>query len=121
MEEISKMIQYAEEFGKPSMEKLSQMDIKEIFNFMDNFLLDQDFSAHVAKKTFLEKASTTYDVRYRENKKLESITLNKNYYDVITIEINVLGIFCYFKGEHHSRQTITKISWKYLKDIMFKD
>lgn len=120
MDEIRQMIEYAKEFGEQSMEKLNQMDIKEVFNFMDNFLLDQDLSSYV-KKEFLQNASTTYDVRYRENKKLESITLNKNYYDVITIEINVFGIFCYFKGEHHSRQTITKISWKYLKDIMFKD
>ena len=38
--ELTEMIQYAEEFGEPSMKKLNQMDIKDIFNFMDNFLLD---------------------------------------------------------------------------------
>ena len=31
------------------------MDIKEIFNFMDNFLLDQDISLHV-DKDFLQSA-----------------------------------------------------------------
>ena len=40
MDKIREMIHYAEEFGEPSMKKLNQMDIKEIFNFMDNFLLD---------------------------------------------------------------------------------
>jgi hypothetical protein len=121
MEELSKMIQYAEEFGKPSMEKLNQMDIKEIFNFMDNFLLDQDFSEHVAKKTFLQNAFTSYEVKYTANKEIESIRLIKSDYDVMSIELNVMGIFCYFTPEHHSRKIITKMSWKYLKDIMFKD
>lgn len=74
MEELSKMVKYAEEFGEPSMKKLNQMDIKEIFTFMDNFLLDQDISLHV-DKDFLQSASTHYDVRYTKNKELESITL----------------------------------------------
>lgn len=44
VDELTKMVQYAKEFGEPSMKKLNQMDIKEIFNFMDDFLLDQDIS-----------------------------------------------------------------------------
>lgn len=74
MDEIRTMIQNAEEFGEPSMKKLNQMDIKEIFNFMDNFLLDQDISLHVGKE-FLQNASTYYDVKYTKNKELESISL----------------------------------------------
>ena len=120
MEELTKMVKYAEEFGEPSMKKLNQMDIKEIFNFMDNFLLDQDISLHV-DKDFLKRASTHYDVRYTKNKELETVTLNKCNYDVLILDLNVLGIFCYYKPEHGSRKTITKLSWKYLKDIMFKD
>ena len=120
MEELSKMVKYAEEFGEPSMKKLNQMDIKEIFTFMDNFLLDQDISLHV-DKDFLQSASTHYDVRYTKNKELETVTLNKCNYDVLTLDLNVLGIFCYYKPEHGFRKTITKLSWKYLKDIMFKN
>lgn len=74
MNELTKMVQYAEEFGEPSMQKLNQMDIKEIFNFMNNFLLDQDISSHVDKE-FLENASTHYEVKYTKNKELETITL----------------------------------------------
>ena len=117
---IKEMIQYAEEFGEPSMKKLNQMDIKEIFNFMDNFLLDQDISLYV-DKDFLQKASTHYDVKYTKNKELETITLKKCDYDVLTLDLNVLGILCYYEPEHGSRKTIIKLSWKYLKDIMFKD
>ena len=120
MDELTKMIKYAEEFGEPSMKKLNQMDIKEIFTFMDNFLLDQDISLHV-DKDFLQSASTHYDVRYTKNKELETVTLNKCNYDVLTLDLNVLGIFCYYKPEHGFRKTITKLSWKYLKDIMFKN
>lgn len=120
MDELTKMVKYAEEFGEPSMKKLNQMDIKEIFNFMDNLLLDQDISLHV-DKDFLKSASTHYDVRYTKNKELETVTLNKCNYDVLTLDLNVLGIFCYYKPEHDSRKTITKLSWKYLKDIMFKN
>ena len=120
MEELTKMVKYAEEFGEPSMKKLNQMDIKEIFNFMDNFLLDQDISLHV-DKDFLQSASTHYDVRYTKNKELESITLKKCNYDVLTLEINVFGVYCSYEGEHSSRKPIIKLSWKYLKDVMFKD
>ena len=120
MDTIVNMMRYAEEFGEPSMKKLNQMDIKEIFNFMDNFLLDQDISLHVDKE-FLENASTHYDIRYTKNKELESITLKKCNYDVLTLELNVLGIYCYYAAEHGSRKQIIKLSWKYLKDIMFKD
>lgn len=120
MEELTKMVKYAEEFGEPSMKRLNQMDIKEIFNFMDNFLLDQDISLHV-DKDFLQSASTHYDVRYTKNKELESITLKKCNYDVLTLNLDVLGISCYFEAEHGSRKTITRLSWKYLKDIMFKN
>lgn len=120
MDELTKMVQYANEFGKPSMQKLNQMDIKEIFNFMDNFLLDQDISLHV-DKGFLKNASTHYEVKYTKNKELESITLKKCYYDVLTLDLNVLGILCYYEPEHGSRKTIVKLSWKYLKDIMFKN
>ena len=120
IDKLTKMVQYAEEFGEPSMKKLNQMDIKEIFNFMDTFLLDQDINLHVGKE-FLQNARTHYDVRYTENKELDSITLTKCDYDVLSLELNVLGIFCYYKPEHGPRKTITKLSWKYLKDIMFKN
>lgn len=120
MDEIKQMIEYAKEFGEQSMEKLNQMDIKEIFNFMDNFLLDQDIRSHV-KKEFLQNASTHYEVRYKANKEIESITLKKCDYDVITLDLNILGIHCYYRGEHGPTKPIVKLSWKYLKDIMFKD
>lgn len=120
MDALTKMIQHAEEFGEPSMKKLNQMDIKEIFTFMDNFLLDQDISSYVDKE-FLQNANTHYEVKYTKNKELETITLKKCDYDVLSLELNVLGIFCYYKPEHGSTKTITRLSWKYLKDIMFKD
>lgn len=120
MDEIRQMIQYAEEFGEQSMKKLNQMDIKEIFNFIDNFLLDQDISSYVGKE-FLQNASTHYEVRYNQNKELDIITLKKCDYDVLTLDLNVLGIYCYYKPEHGSIKQIIKLSWKYLKDIMFKD
>jgi hypothetical protein len=120
MDEIKKMMQYAEEFGEQSMKKLNQMDIKEIFNFMDNFLVDQNISLHVDKE-FLQNASTHYEVRYNKNKELDTITLKKCYYNVLTLDLNILGVFCYFKGEHSSTKPIIKLSWKCLKDIMFKD
>ena len=120
MDEIIKMMQHAEEFGEASMKKLNQMDIKEIFNFMNNFLLDQNVSSHVNKE-FLQNARTHYDVRYTENKELDSITLTKCDYDVLSLELNVLGICGYYKGEHSSRKSIIRLSWKYLKDIIFKD
>ena len=120
MDELTKMVKYAEEFGEPSMKKLNNMDIKEVFNFMDNFLLDQDISSHVDKE-FLQNASTHYDVKYTKNKELETITLKKCNYDILTLELNVFGVYCSYESEHGSRKQIIKLSWKYLKDIMFKD
>lgn len=120
MDEIRQMIEYAKEFGEQSMEKLNQMDIKEVFNFMDNFLLDQDLSSYV-KKEFLQNAFTTYEVKYKENKEIESIKLIKCDYDILTLDLNILGIHCYYRGEHGPTKSIVKLSWKYLKDIMFKD
>lgn len=118
--ELTKMVKYAEEFGEPSMKKLNQMDIKEIFNFMDNFLLDQDISLHVGKE-FLQNANTYYEVKYTKNHEIESIKLTKHNYDCIYLELNILGIFCTSKIARNPIQTITRLSWKYLKDIMFKD
>ena len=120
MEELTKMVKYAEEFGEPSMKKLNQMDIKEIFNFMDNFLLDQDISLHV-DKDFLKSASTYYEVKYDKNKELNIIILRKCYYDVLTLELNIFGICCFYEPEHGPIKPIIKMSWKYLKDIMFKN
>ena len=120
MDEIRKMIQDAEEYSESSMKKLNQMDIKDIFNFMDSFLLDQDISSHVGKE-FLKDASTHYEVKYNKNKELEAITLKKCNYGVLTLDLNIIGVFCYYKGEHSSSKTITRLSWKYLKDIMFKN
>lgn len=120
MEGLTKMVQYAEEFDQPAMKQLNQMDIKEVFNFMDNFLLDQDISLHV-DEGFLQNVSTHYEVKYTKYKELESITLKKCYYDVLSLDLNVLGVFCYYKPEHGSSKIITKMSWKYLKDIMFKN
>lgn len=120
VDNLTKMVQYAEEFGEPSMKKLNNMDIKEVFNFMDNFLLDQDISSYVDKE-FLQNASTYYEVKYTKNKELEKITLKKCDYDVLSLNLNVLGVFCYYEPEHGSRKTIMELSWKYLKDIMFKD
>lgn len=120
MDEIRKMIQDAEEFSELFMKKLNQMDIKDVFNFMDTFLLDQDISSHVDKE-FLQNSRTHYDVRYTENKELDSITLTKCDYDVLSLELNVLGICGYYKGEHSPRKIIIRLSWKYLKDIIFKN
>jgi hypothetical protein len=120
MDTIRDMIQCAQEFGEPSMKRLNQMGIKEIFNFMDNFLLDQDISLHV-DKDFLKSASTHYDVRYTKNKELESITLKKCNYDVLTLELNVFGVYCSYEAEHGSRKPIIELSWKYLKNVIFKN
>ena len=120
MEELTKMVKYAEEFGEPSMKRLNQMDIKEIFNFMDNFLLDQDISSHVDKE-FLQNASTYYEVKYTQNHEIESVKLTKHDCDCVYLELNILGIFCTSKIGHNPIQTITRLSWKYLKDIMFKN
>lgn len=120
IDEIRKMIQDAEKFSEPAMKKLNNMDIKEVFNFMDNFLLDQDISLHVGKE-FLQDASTHYDVKYNQNKELEEITLKMCNYYVLTLKLDILGISCHFKGEHSSTKTIIRLSWKYLKDIMFKN
>ena len=60
-------------------------------------------------------------IRYTKNKELESITLKKCNYDVLTLEINVFGVYCSYEAEHGSRKPIIKLSWKYLKDVMFKD
>ena len=118
--ELTEMVKYAEEFGEPSMKKLNNMDIKEVFNFMDNFLVDQDISSHV-DKDFLQNASTYYEVKYTKNKELEAITLRKCNCDILTLDLNVLGVFCHFKKGHNPINTITRLSWKYLKDIMFKN
>ena len=120
MDEIRKMIKDAEEYCEESMKKLNQMDIKDVFNFMDSFLLDQDISSHIDKE-FLKDASTHYEIKYNKNKELEAITLKKCNYDVLYLDLNVLGVFCYYQGEHSPRKTITRLSWKYLKDIMFKN
>ena len=40
--ELSKLVKDARDFGEPSMKQLNQMNVKDIFKFMEEYLSDID-------------------------------------------------------------------------------
>ena len=115
--ELSKLVQDAREFGNPSMKKLNQMDIKDIFKFMEEYLSDID---EATRTDVFERGSKCYSVKYNSALEIEDINVNINFYDNINVRIDVLGIHVVFKGEHQSNRVLSRLSWKFLKDLIFK-
>lgn len=116
--ELTKMVQYAKEFGEPSMKKLNQMNVKDIFKFMEEYL--SDINEATCTDVF-EHGGKSYSVHYNSTLEIDDINFNINYYDCINVRIDVLGIHVVFKGEHQNNRILSRLSWKYLKDIMFKN
>ena len=51
---------------------------------------------------------------------IDDINFNMNYYDCINVRIDVIGIHVVFKGEHQNNRILSRLSWKFLKDLIFK-
>lgn len=62
MNELTKMVKYAKEFGEPSMKKLNQMNIKDIFKFMEEYL--SDINEATCTDAF-KSGSKHYSVHYK--------------------------------------------------------
>lgn len=118
IDELTKMVKYAEEFGEPSMKKLNQMNIKDIFKFMEEYLSNM---CEATCADVFNMGSKSYSVHYNSVLEIDEINFNIKYYDYINVRIDVLGIHVVFKGEHQNNRVLSKLSWKYLKDIMFKN
>lgn len=117
MDELTKMVQYAEEFGESSMKKLNQMDIKDIFKFMEEYLADIN---EATCTDVFKRGSKHYSVHYNSALEIEDINFNINFYDSINVRIDVIGIHVVFKGEHQNNRVLSRLSWKFLKDLIFK-
>lgn len=115
--ELSKLVKDAREFGDPSMKKLNQMNVKDIFKFMEEYL--SDINEATCTDVF-KSGSKHYSVHYNSALEIEDINFNINFYDCINVRIDVLGINVTFKGEHQNNRVLSRLSWKFLKDLIFK-
>jgi hypothetical protein len=116
-EKLSKLVEDAREFGDPSMKKLNQMNVKDIFKFMEEYLSDID---EATCTDVFKSGSKHYSVHYNSALEIEDINFNINFYDCINVRIDVLGINVTFKGEHQNNRVLSRLSWKFLKDLIFK-
>lgn len=116
-DELTKMVQDAKEFGEPSMKQLNQMDIRDIFKFMEEYLSDIDEA--ICTDVF-KRGSKSYSVHYNSALEIDDINFNMNYYDCINVRIDVIGIHVVFKGEHQNNRVLSRLSWKFLRDLIFK-
>lgn len=117
IDKLTEMVQHAKELGEPSMKKLNQMNIKDIFKFMEEYLSDID---EATCTDVFKRGGKSYSVHYNNALEIDDINFNINYYDCINVRIDVLGIHVVFKGEHQNNRVLSRLSWKFLKDLIFK-
>jgi hypothetical protein len=115
--ELSKLVKDAKDFGEPSMKQLNQMDVKDIFKFMEEYLSDID---EATCTDVFKRGGKSYYVHYNSALEIDDINFNMNYYDCINVRIDVLGIHVVFKGEYQNNRVLSRLSWKFLKDLIFK-
>lgn len=115
--ELSKLVKDAKDFGEPSMKQLNQMDVKDIFKFMEEYLSDID---EATCTDAFKRGGKSYSVHYNSALEIDDINFNMNYYDCINVRIDVIGIHVVFKGEHQNNRILSRLSWKFLKDLIFK-
>lgn len=117
MEELTKLVQYSREFGEPAMKKLNQMDVKDIFKFMEEYLSDIDKATNTE---IFRCGSKHYSIHYNDALEIDNINFNINYYDCIKVRIDIIGIHVILKQEHQDNKVLSRLSWKFLKDLIFK-
>ena len=84
---------------------------------MEEYLSDID---EATCTDVFEHGKKHYSVHYNSALEIEDINFNISYYDCINVRIDVLGIHVTFKGEHQNNRVLSRLSWRFLKDLIFK-
>lgn len=120
VENIEKRISY----GKPCMERLSDLSLKEIISAID-VIWDNSCSNIYEilphnddiEKEYKDRAIT---VNYKSNFQIDKIKIAWGGWDYITIELSSLGLVAKYNPEHGPSKDLLDLTWVLVEPFVFK-
>ena len=120
IENIEKRISY----GKPCMERLSEVPIKEIISAIDIIWENScsDIYETLPHKDDIEECykDRTITVNYKSNLLINNIEITWGYWDYITIRLSSFGLLAEYKVEDGRYKKILDLSWVLVEPFIFK-
>ena len=120
IENIEKRISY----GKPCMERLSDLTVKEIVSAIDiiweNSCSDiYDTIPHNddIEDGYKDRAIT---VNYKSNFQIDNIKISWGGWDYITIKLDSFGLVAEYKPEHGPSKKLLDLTWVLVEPFVFK-
>lgn len=120
IDNIEKRISY----GKPCMERLSEMPVKEILSAIDVIWENSclDIYETLPNKDDIEKwyKDRTITVNYKSNLHIDKIKISWGGWDYITIELSSFGLVAEYKPEHGPSKKLLDLTWVLVEPFIFK-
>ena len=120
VENIEKRISY----GKPCMERLSEMPVKEIVSAIDMIWENScsDIYDTLPHNDDIEKwyKNRTITVNYKSNLHIDKIKISWGGWDYITIELSSFGLVAEYKPEHGPSKKLLDLTWVLVEPFIFK-
>ena len=120
IENIEKRISY----GKPCMERLSEMSVKEIVSAIDIIWENScsDIYETLPHNDDIEKwyKNRTITVNYKSNFNIDKIKITWGGWDYITIELSPFGLVAEYKPEHGPSKKLLDLTWVLVEPFIFK-
>lgn len=120
VENIEKRISY----GKPCMERLSEMSVKEIVSAIDIIWENScsDIYEALPNKDDIEAwyKDRTITVKYKSNFHVDNISIAWGCWDYITIELSSFGLVAEYKPEHGPSKKLLDLTWVLVEPFIFK-
>lgn len=120
VENIEKRISY----GKPCMERLSELSVKEIVSAIDIIWENScsDIYEALPHKDDIEEGykDRTISVNYKSNFNIDKIKIAWGCWDYITIELSAFGLVAEYKPERGPSKKLLDLTWVLVEPFIFK-
>lgn len=120
VENIEKRISY----GKPCMERLSEMSVKEIVSVIDMIWENScsDIYETLPHNDDIENAYKyrSITVYYKYDLHIDKIKISWGGWDYITIELSPLGLVAEYRPEHGPSKKLLDLTWVLVEPFIFK-
>ena len=120
VENIEKRISY----GKPCMERLSELNVKEIVSAIDMIWENScsDIYDTLPHNDDIEKwyKDRNITVNYKSNFHIDKIKIAWGGWDYITIELSSFGLVAEYKPEHGPSKKLLDLTWVLVEPFIFK-
>ena len=120
IENIEKRISH----GKPCMERLSDLTVKEIVSAIDIIWENScsDIYETLPNKDDIEAwyKDRTITVKYKSNLHIDKISIAWGCWDYITIELSSFGLVAEYKPEHGPSKKLLDLTWVLVEPFIFK-